>query len=93
MRGITKTDLAKLLKVSYKTVLRWEKGETVPSILELKEIAKILEIPEDYLIGKSDVLIATNSIENKLKRLPPEAKEELETVLDYLYYKYVKKKK
>lgn len=93
LKGLTKSDLAKFLKVSYKTITRWEKGETVPSILELKEIAKILEVPEDYLLGKTDIFVATNSIESKIKRLPPEARGELENILDYLYYKYKRRGK
>lgn len=93
LKGLTRTELAKLLNISYRTLLRWEKGESAPSIKELRELTRILEVPESYLLGKSDTLIAANTLETKLKRLPPEAKEELETVLDYLYFKYVKKKK
>ncbi len=74
LKGLTKSDLAKFLKVSYKTITRWEKGETVPSILELKEIAKILEVPEDYLLGKTDIYHCNKLYRITNKKTPSRSK-------------------
>lgn len=92
MKGITRKELAEMIGISESTLQRWERGITLPSLKYIKKLAIALEVSEDYLIGKSDVLLATNSIETKIKRLPEEAKEELATILDYLIAKYRKRK-
>ena len=44
-------EMGKILNVSHTTITRWERGEIVPSILHLINIAKYFEVSADYLLG------------------------------------------
>ena len=44
--------LARLLKISLKTISHWETGYTEPSILQLCQLADIFEISIDELVGR-----------------------------------------
>ena len=46
--------LAKQLKVSHSTLLRWERGEILPSIEHLYNIAIFFGVSSDYLLGLED---------------------------------------
>ena len=48
--GLTQVDLAKKLKYSDKAVSRWEKGEVVPDVETLENIAKVYNVPLTYLL-------------------------------------------
>lgn len=93
LKGLSRKQLASLIGVSEITILRWEQGRTYPNLKELQALTLALEVSEDYLIGRKDILMATNSIESKIKSLPDEAKKELEAVVDYLRIKYLKRSK
>lgn len=47
---MTQTDLAERLKYSDKAVSKWERGESLPDISVLLEIAEIFEVNLDYLV-------------------------------------------
>lgn len=47
--GLTQMDLAKKVNYSDKAVSRWEKGEVLPDIETLQQIAKTLGVPLEYL--------------------------------------------
>ena len=49
-------DFAKLLNVSQGALSRWECNENTPGLEILFQIAKILDISADYLIGLTDEL-------------------------------------
>lgn len=49
-RGITQLELAEKLNYSDKAVSKWERGESIPDIATLKEIAHILSVRIDYLV-------------------------------------------
>jgi len=51
---LSTVELGKVLNVDHSTILRWEKGERVPSIEHLYNIAKFFGVTADYLIGLSD---------------------------------------
>jgi len=44
-------DFAKLLNVTQGALCRWETGENLPNVEILYQIAKILDVSSDYLIG------------------------------------------
>lgn len=44
-------ELGKILGVSHTTIIRWENGEILPSILHLYNIATYFGVSSDYLIG------------------------------------------
>ncbi|MBE6583833.1 MAG: helix-turn-helix transcriptional regulator [Ruminococcaceae bacterium] len=48
--GMTQIELAEKLNYSDKAVSKWERGESVPDIVVLKEIADIFDVTVDYLI-------------------------------------------
>ena len=50
--GMTQSDLADKLNYSDKAISKWERGENVPSIETLYEIAKIFDVNIEFLISK-----------------------------------------
>lgn len=51
---MTTVQLAKVLSVSHTTIGRWERGEILPSIEHLYNIAKYFSVSTDYLLGLDD---------------------------------------
>ncbi|MGM9634729.1 MAG: helix-turn-helix domain-containing protein [Candidatus Avispirillum sp.] len=49
--GMTQESLADFLCVSFQTVSKWERGETVPDIFMLPVIASVFNVTTDYLLG------------------------------------------
>ena len=49
-KGLTQLELAEKLNYSDKTVSKWERGESMPDIVVLKNIADIFEVTLDYLV-------------------------------------------
>ena len=49
-KGLTQLELAEKLSYSDKTVSKWERGESLPDIIVLKNIADIFEVTLDYLV-------------------------------------------
>jgi transcriptional regulator with XRE-family HTH domain len=52
--GFTQETLAAELKTDKRQVTRWENGESVPGGEKLAELAKVLQVSTDYLLGLSD---------------------------------------
>ena len=46
---MTQKNWAKLLGVSVETVINWEKGNTEPSLSQLKEMSRLSGIPMDFI--------------------------------------------
>ncbi|MBQ2816229.1 MAG: helix-turn-helix transcriptional regulator [Clostridia bacterium] len=59
---ITQAQLAEKLNYSDKAVSKWERGEAIPGITTLKEIADLFGVTVDYLIS------AEHETENQIKR-------------------------
>lgn len=49
-RQMTQFELAEVLNYSDKAVSKWERGESVPDIIVLKQIADIFSVTVDYLL-------------------------------------------
>lgn len=49
-RGMTQQDLALCLNYTDKAISKWERGESVPDILILKQIADMFDVTVDYLL-------------------------------------------
>lgn len=49
-KGLTQLQLAQMLSYSDKAVSKWERGESIPDIYVIKQIADIFEVSVDYLI-------------------------------------------
>ena len=52
LNGITQSDLAQKLNYSDKAVSKWERGESLPDICVLKQIADIFGVTVDYLLDE-----------------------------------------
>lgn len=55
-RNMTQVNLADKLGITYQAVSSWERGNSMPDIEKLPEIAKLFEISIDELIGESKVV-------------------------------------
>ena len=49
-KGMTQLELAEKLNYSDKTVSKWERGESLPDIVVLKNVADIFQVTLDYLV-------------------------------------------
>jgi len=53
-KGISINKLAKEIGVDHSTIVRWEKGDRVPTIDNLYLVAKFFNVSSDYLIELSN---------------------------------------
>ncbi len=53
-KGLSYSQLAKEIGVSYVSIGRWERNLRVPNIIDLKKIAEFFGVSADYLIGLSE---------------------------------------
>ena len=52
-KGLTQKQIANELRVSEDTVYNWEKGRSEPSIVDLINLAIVLDVTIDYLVGRT----------------------------------------
>ena len=61
--GMTQAEFAEKLNYSDKAISKWERGESVPDIATLKQIAEMFGVTIDYLLEedhtKADALMDT----------------------------------
>ena len=59
--GLSQKELAKTMKVAWKTLYQWERGDAVPSVVKLYKLAKFLDMFMCELIDiknrKDDILL------------------------------------
>lgn len=68
LNKMTQLDLAEKLNYSDKAVSKWERGESIPDISVLIEIAKIFNVSLDYLVSADHVkTVPMTEEEQKLK--------------------------
>lgn len=53
-KGCSQADLGKMLCLSKMAVSHWEKGNSEPSIAQLKTMADYFDVSVDYLIGREN---------------------------------------
>jgi transcriptional regulator with XRE-family HTH domain len=83
-RGLSHTDLAKMIGTSAAIIGR---NERTPSIEVAKKIAQALEISLDYLTGDSSVLVQDKKMANRLEELQkvnPADKDRILYILDVM---------
>ncbi len=70
MNGITQAQLAEKLNYSDKAISKWERGESVPHIAILKEIADTFGVTIDYLVTEThdDSSLKNNDVHAKRKK-------------------------
>ncbi len=64
---ITQADLAEKLNYSDKAVSKWERGESIPDVAVLKNIADIFGVTVDYLLTEENVH-PKELVENEVKQ-------------------------
>ena len=65
-RGLTQQDLAEKLNYTDKAISKWERAESVPDILVLKQIADMFGVTVDYLLCEThDEILTPNEEEEK----------------------------
>ncbi|MBR2322710.1 MAG: helix-turn-helix transcriptional regulator [Clostridia bacterium] len=50
-KGVTQIQIAKIVNMSKMAISHWEKGNSEPSIEQLKILANYFDVTVDYLIG------------------------------------------
>ncbi len=53
-KGMTQSQLGKLLCVSQDTVSLWEKGKSLPSVDIVIELCKLYDVSSDYILCLKD---------------------------------------
>lgn len=53
-KGFSQLEIAKMLSMSKMAVSHWEKGNSEPSIEQLKVLAQLFDVSIDYLVGFCD---------------------------------------
>ena len=53
-KGFSQLEIANVLNMSKMAISHWEKGNSEPSIEQLKILARMLDVSVDYLIGFCD---------------------------------------
>ena len=61
--GLTQLDLAERLNYSDKAISKWERGESLPDVITLKEIADMFNLTIDKLISKHTYSQATPELQ------------------------------
>ena len=70
-RGMTQQDLALRLNYTDKAISKWERGESIPDIVVLKQIADMFGVTVDYLLQEEHEILQTfadSSIETENDR-------------------------
>ena len=84
-RNMTQVNLADKLGITYQAVSSWERGNSMPDIEKLPEIAKLFEISIDELIGESKVVtMILNTSELEPENFEKLTEEDITEVLPIL---------
>lgn len=98
-KGLTQTELAKILNIARSTLSQYESNQRTPSDDMKLKLSSIFNVSIDYLIGKTDiknyldepnVTVALHSDETSLdySDLSDEAKKEVQDFIEYVRHKY-----
>lgn len=71
-KNLTQMELADMLNISYQAVSNWERGETMPDVSKLPELAQIFHASIDDILGNQkntkiiENIIAGNTVEDEI---------------------------
>lgn len=57
-KGLTQSELAERIGVSFQAVSKWERGESLPDISLLTDLSRILEVSVDYILLSGENTVA-----------------------------------
>ena len=81
--GITQTELADRLNVSFQAVSNWERGQSCPDIANLMELASIFGVSVDRILGSERAAkLVTEISEEKAPEMSAEEIKEIAPILD-----------
>ncbi len=85
-KKLTREQLAEKINVSVRFLADVESGVTGVSLTTLKELSLCLDVCCDYLLGINDKESYNKyeALEKKIKKIPPEHIENIETIIDEL---------
>ena len=66
-KGMTQQDLANRLNYTDKAISKWERGESVPDIMVLKQIADMFGVTVDYLLTETHETVCVSHDEEQAK--------------------------
>ncbi|MBR3824997.1 MAG: helix-turn-helix domain-containing protein [Lachnospiraceae bacterium] len=84
--NMTQMELADRMGISFQAVSNWERGNSMPDISKLPELAEIFEVSLDELLGEKSSLVEA-AVENKLEECMKSGdatEEEIKDVLPIL---------
>lgn len=61
-KGITQSELGERIGVSFQAVSKWERGETIPDVSVLPNLADVLETTIDYILRGAETRISYKGI-------------------------------
>lgn len=56
VKGLTQSELSESLNVSHQAVSRWERGENLPDVLKLVELAKMYNVTVDDILNHGNIV-------------------------------------
>ena len=65
-QSVSQIDLAKTLFISQSSISEYESGNQQPPISMLIQLADFFDVNIDYLLGRTDIKISINRLEQKL---------------------------
>lgn len=65
-QSVSQIDLAKALFISQSSISEYESGNQQPPISMLIQLADFFDVNIDYLLGRTDIKISINKLEQKL---------------------------
>jgi len=83
-KNISQEELAKMLKTKGPVIGRYERDEMKPSIEAAANMADILEVSLDYLVGKADEHLDKSTLNRilEVQKLPTEKKDFVLNMID-----------
>ncbi|SHE46931.1 repressor LexA [Marinitoga hydrogenitolerans DSM 16785] len=69
-KNLRQKDLADLLHVGQSTIAMWERGKSIPDIKIASELAKILDVSVDFLLGINNKTTPIEDSKLTLKQIP-----------------------
>ncbi len=82
-RNMTQMELADLMGISFQAVSNWERGNSMPDISKLPELAELLSVSLDELLGEKAVLVEA-AINNNIEEVITTQNTSAEDISDIL---------
>lgn len=91
-RDLTQVELAEKMGISYQAVSSWERGESMPDISKLMDLARTLNVTVDTLLGGEKVPVPEETKE-EVTQLDPDVAENAAWAIEHAADEQPKKKK